>query len=344
MTDASLLTVGTVLIQPDASGDLHPCTYFSKTFSTAERNYDIYDCELLAVILALAEWKQYLQGTPHPVSVLTDHKNLSYLKDPQKLSHCQACWSLFLQDFDIVWKVTLGTQMGPADALSLKDHINTIEDNAHTPILPNPMIINALDLTLSHYIQSSSTLDPFILKALTALDEGSPLFTCASLSDWLFDNGHLYFHNCMYIPPSACSALLHSIHSSPLSGHMGVFHTKSILEHDFWWPGLSTFIEHFVAGCATCQQNKDNTHPTVSPLCPIPSSISLPFKQLSVNLITDLPLSSGFDSVMVMVDHGITKGVILAPCSKTVDAAGIAQLFFNFVFKRFGLHDTLISD
>ena len=117
MTDASLLTVGAVLIQQDASGDLHPCAYFSKTFSSAECNYDIYDRELLAVILALVEWKQYLQGTPYLVSALTDHKNLSYLKDPRKLSCCQASWSLFLQDFDIVWKVTPCTLMGPTDAL-----------------------------------------------------------------------------------------------------------------------------------------------------------------------------------------------------------------------------------
>ena len=47
---------------------------------------------------------------------------------------------------------------------------------------------------------------------------------------------------------------------------------------------------------------------------------------------------------MVVVDHGLMKGVILAPCSKTVDANGIAQLFFDYVFKRFGLHDNLISD
>ena len=148
----------------------------------------------------------------------------------------------------------------------------------------------------------------------------------------------------LYVPPSACSALLHSIHSSPLSGHMGVFCTKSILEWDFWWPGLSTFIKHFIAGCAVCQQNKVNTHPTIPPLCPISSTISLPFKQLSVDLITNLPLSLGFDSVMVMVDHGLTKGVILALCSKTINAAGITQLFFDFIFKWFGLHDTVISD
>ena len=105
-------------MQPNTAGDLHPCAYFSKTFSAAECNYDIYDRELLAVILALGKWKQYLQGTPHPVSILTDHKNLSYLKDPHKLSRRQARWSLFLQDFDLVWKVTPRTQMGPADALS----------------------------------------------------------------------------------------------------------------------------------------------------------------------------------------------------------------------------------
>ena len=47
---------------------------------------------------------------------------------------------------------------------------------------------------------------------------------------------------------------------------------------------------------------------------------------------------------MVVVDHGLTKGVILVPCSKTVNANDIAQLFFDHVFKRFGLHNTLISD
>ena len=36
MTDASLLAAGTVLMQPNTSGDLHPCAYFSKTFSAAE--------------------------------------------------------------------------------------------------------------------------------------------------------------------------------------------------------------------------------------------------------------------------------------------------------------------
>jgi hypothetical protein len=344
MTDASLLAAGAILLQEDTNTDLHPCAYFSKTFIAAERNYDIYDRELLAVILALTEWKQYLQGTTHPVTIITDHINLSYIKDPRKLSRRQARWALFLQDFDIVWKVLPGTKMAPADALSRRDYVDTSLDNVDTAIVPSPAIINALNLSLVRYIHSSSASDPLVLRAIQNLSQETPLFPRSALADWTFDNGNLYYKHRLYVPPSARSQILHSIHSSPLSGHLGRFRTKAIVERDFWWPGLSTFVTSFVTGCAVCQQNKVRTHPVTPPLNPIKSTTTLLFKQLSVDLVTDLPLSAGHDSLMVMVDHGLTKGVILVPCSKTIDANGIAQLFFEFVFKRFGLHDTLISD
>ena len=96
MTDASLLAAGAVLMQPNALGDLHPCAYFSMTFSPAEQNYDIYDREHLAIILALTEWKQYHQGTLHSISVHTDHKNLSYLKDVAHALPTMAFFFLFL--------------------------------------------------------------------------------------------------------------------------------------------------------------------------------------------------------------------------------------------------------
>ena len=146
------------------------------------------------------------------------------------------------------------------------------------------------------------------------------------------------------MPPSACCSLVSSLYESPTSGHAGHFHTKAIVKHDFWWPGLSFFVTAFISGYNTCQQNKVNHHPTCPPLSSIPFPSLLPFQQLSVDLITDLPLSSGHDSLMVVVDHGLTKGVILAPCFKNINAAGIAQLFLFYVFKCFGLHDSLISN
>ena len=152
MTDASLLAAGAVLMQTDENSDLHPCAYFSCTFSSAQHNYNIYDCKLLAVILALEKWHQYLQGTTHPVTIITHHKNLSYVKDPQKLSRQQARWSLFPQDFDLQWQVTLGSKMAPADVLSRCYHVDTIQDNQEMAICPEPVIIQALDLALAQKI------------------------------------------------------------------------------------------------------------------------------------------------------------------------------------------------
>ena len=105
MIDASLTASGGILMQKDSNGDLHPCAYHSATFSLAERNYDIYDRELLTVIQALKEWRHYLTGTEHPVTVIMDHKNLGYFKQPPNLSHRQARWWLFLQEYNIWWGV-----------------------------------------------------------------------------------------------------------------------------------------------------------------------------------------------------------------------------------------------
>ena len=48
--DASKYALGAVLTQLDLNGDRHPCAFISKTFSPTERNYEIYDRELLAII------------------------------------------------------------------------------------------------------------------------------------------------------------------------------------------------------------------------------------------------------------------------------------------------------
>jgi len=99
-----------------------------------------------------------------------------------------------------------------------------------------------------------------------------------------------------------------------------------------------------VEGCAKCQQMKVNTHPTTPPLTPIKSEGECPFSPITTDFITDLLESDGYDSLMVMVDHGSTKGVIFIPCNKTIDALGAAMLLLDHIYKRFGLPDKIISD
>jgi transposase InsO family protein len=63
-----------------------------------------------------------------------------------------------------------------------------------------------------------------------------------------------------------------------------------------------------------------------------------------MDLITDLPLSNNFDSILVVVNQGLSKEVILCPCTKTITSDGVAQLLFDNLFKRFGLPNKIISD
>ena len=73
--DASNTGVGAVLSQRSA-GDakVHPCAFYSHRLSPAERNYDIGNKELLAVKLAIEEWRQWLEGAKVPFLVWTDRQ------------------------------------------------------------------------------------------------------------------------------------------------------------------------------------------------------------------------------------------------------------------------------
>jgi len=63
-----------------------------------------------------------------------------------------------------------------------------------------------------------------------------------------------------------------------------------------------------------------------------------------MDLITDLPPADRFDSILVVVDQGLMKGVILIPCNKTITSEQTGNLLLENLYKRFGLPDKIISD
>uniref|UniRef100_A0A0W0F633 Reverse transcriptase domain-containing protein n=1 Tax=Moniliophthora roreri TaxID=221103 RepID=A0A0W0F633_MONRR len=85
-TDVSKWASGGVLRQAAPDGELHPCGYISHAFDATEQNYEIYNRELFAIVRALETWQHYLMEGPHPVTVLCDHKNLTYFRTAQKLN------------------------------------------------------------------------------------------------------------------------------------------------------------------------------------------------------------------------------------------------------------------
>jgi len=96
---------------------------------------------------------------------------------------------------------------------------------------------------------------------------------------------------------------------------------------------MTVFIKNYVVGCTICQQMKINTHLSSPGLIPIKGQRDTkPFSQVTCDFITDLPESDGFDSLMVVIDHGSTKRVISIPCNKTIDAMLMAQNYIDHMY------------
>jgi len=88
--DASDVGVGAVLSQRGEDNRLRLCAFLSHRLTPTERNYHVGDRELLAVKLALEEWRHWLEGAKHPFQVLTDHKNLEYIQQAKRLNPRQS--------------------------------------------------------------------------------------------------------------------------------------------------------------------------------------------------------------------------------------------------------------
>ena len=109
--------------------------FLSKTMQPAERNYEIYNKELLAIMKALTKWRQYLLDVMEPFKIWTDHKNLKYFREPHNLNRWQARWYLKLQDYDFTLRHILEKTNMKANILSRKDQVNTQDDNKDVQML-----------------------------------------------------------------------------------------------------------------------------------------------------------------------------------------------------------------
>ena len=95
-----------------------PVAFISKSLSNTERNYEIHDKEMLAIVRCLEAWRHFLEGAVVKFEIWTDHKNLEYFMKAQKLNRRQARWVLYLSRFDFTLKHVLESKIGKADSLS----------------------------------------------------------------------------------------------------------------------------------------------------------------------------------------------------------------------------------
>ncbi|KAI2668864.1 Transposon Tf2-6 polyprotein [Labeo rohita] len=217
--DASSTGVGAVLSQRQGEpAKMFPCAFYSHKLSPAERNYDVGNRELLAIKLALEEWRHWLEGAKHSFTVLTDYKNLEYLRSAKLLNHRQARWALFFSRFDFSVTYRPGSQNTKADALS-RLHEPDLPIGNPEPILPPSMILAPVTWDIMTEISEAQVQDPVPAE-------------CPP--------------NLVYVPLALRPRLLAKVHNTPSSGHPGIEATLQLLGNRFWWPGQRTDTIQFI--------------------------------------------------------------------------------------------------
>jgi len=121
-TDALDFALGTCLLQKH-SKIWHPVAYYSQKMTPPELNYNIYNKELLGIVIMLKEWRAFLQSTKEPFVVKTDHKNLTSFLITKELNRRQVKWAEMLTEYHFKIEHIKGLDNAKTDALSRKEKL-----------------------------------------------------------------------------------------------------------------------------------------------------------------------------------------------------------------------------
>ena len=312
--DASDTGIGGVLSQRSADQKLHPCAFYSRRYTSAEANYDIGNRELLAVVEAFQEWRHWLEAATHPVTVWSDHKNLTYIRSARRLTSRQARWALFLGRFNCTITFRPGSRNAKADSLS---RLHAVEEEPTAPdtILPSSRVIGVVSTNVEAVVRRAQRTQP-------DPRTGPP--------------GRLF------VPDAVRTEVMQWGHASRYACHPGARRTLSFLRRRFWWPTMVADVREFVSACATCARSKASHRPPSGLLQPLPVP-SRPWSHLAVDFVTGLPPSQGNTVILTIVDR-FSKSVRLLALGGLPTAEETAELLTIHVFRLYGLPVDVVSD
>ena len=313
--DASDIGVGAVLSQrsrPDKK--LHPCAFFSRRLSPAESNYDVGNRELLAVKLALEEWRHWLEGSEIPFIVWTDHKNLAYIQSAKRLNSRQAGWALFFGRFNFTITYRPGSKNVKPDALS-RQFSSEESPSVSDTILPAALVVATLTWEVESAVREAQLEEP---------DPGTGPA------------------NRMFVPVSVRSQVLQWGHVSRFACHPGMSRTLSLLRRHFWWATMDRDVKEYVLACTVCARGKTSHRPSVGLLRPLPIP-GRPWSHIALDFVTGLPPSNGKTVILTIVDR-FSKAVHFIGLPKLPSAHETAGLLTNHVFRLHGIPVDIVSD
>jgi hypothetical protein len=173
-------------------------------------------------------------GTKHKVTVYTDHANLQYYRQPQKINQCITRYipRLAEYNFKLIYKPG---KYNKVDHLSRRpDYDEGKEDNHNVTILKDELFVRATAL---------NTLEELVLVAQEGKND--------LVQDW--QKLHPKIHKCNdhWLHKQALIVVENNdlrwevmlcFHDHTLAEHPGIFKTYQLVAQDYWWPQMKKCI------------------------------------------------------------------------------------------------------
>ena len=167
------------------------------------------------------------------------------------------------------------------------------------------------------------------MHALKELSSGANL----QGDEWEEHDGLVLFGEKVYVLLDA--QLWHDIveayHDTLVTGHLGWWKTTKLVACNYWWPGMGHYIAKYMKGCNLC--NRMKTFLTAPAEKLMPNCIPYNWWQISsVDLITELPQSHSYDSILVTVDR-MSKQAHFITTMSDITSLRVTQLFWDSIWK-----------
>lgn len=360
-TDASGVGLGGVLSQKHGN-TYKPIAFFSKHLSKVERNYSTSERELLAIVLSVEYFKQYVYG--RHFKIITDHQPLQYLLTADVPSPRLTRLHNRIISFDYEIKYRSGKLNTCADALSRivnvsDDFIEELDINDEQEI-----VINAIHLKPEHLnkqqLSDENIKFIFGLKQLERSGKPKPVINDFNnetqrllykqwnrlfiLNNNLYrefvnkTNDHVIYQ--YIVPKDQIKYILELCHDSKFAGHLGYEKTRDRIVDRFYWPNQLEDIKQYVKACQSCQRNKDPKHKNRAELTPLRPL--RPLELVTTDILGPLPITKKrSQNVLAVIDH-FTKYVEIFAL-KTMNAEEVADKLLQFCC-RHSIPDAILSD
>ena len=326
-TDASDYAIGACLSQKHEK-NWKPIAFYSRKMTAPELNYDVHDKELLAIVEAMSQWKIYLEGPKHEVTVFSDHKNLSSFTEKKELNRRQVRWAETLASFHFKIVHKPGTENAAADALSRRsDHM------AGTKPLPATVLridedgfMRYNQPKIAQMVKIDSSWEQRIAKDYGLQTKGFKVV----------------------IPKELQEEFIKEIHCAPAHGHPGIDKTIERITRNYHISGIRRKVEKVVQNCQECQKNKVKRHRPYGLLQPL-NPAERAWESISMDFIVKLPTSKEpgtgqvCDSILVIVDR-LTKFAYFIPTKESIQAQDMAYLVLRTLLANHQTPREIVSD